>query len=46
MEVQTKLVVGFGEFIPMESVADNSAEQNTATVAKDKEEPEEKRKSY
>ena len=33
--VQAKLVVGIGELIPMESGADNSADQVTAKVTKD-----------
>ena len=39
VKVQEKLVVGFGDFIPVESVDDNSAEQDTYTVTKDNEEP-------
>ena len=37
--VPVKLVVGFGELIPMESGSDNSENQDTATVTKDNEEP-------
>ena len=37
---RVKLVVGFGEWIPMESGYYNSAEQDTATVIKKNEEPE------
>ena len=35
--VQAKLVVGFGELVPMESGSYNSAEQDTATVTKENE---------
>ena len=44
MTVLAKLVVGFWELTPMESVAYNSAEQDTSTVTKENEEPTEKRK--
>ena len=37
--VRTRLVFGFGDLIPMESGADNSVEQYTATVNKEHEEP-------
>ena len=33
--VQEKLVVDFWDLIPMESVADNSVEQDTSAVTKD-----------
>ena len=37
--VQEKLVVGYWELIPMESLADNSEQQYTSTVSKESEEP-------
>ena len=37
VKFQMKLAVGFWELIPLELGADNSAEQNTATVTKDNE---------
>ena len=37
--VQAKLVVGYWYLVPIESVSDNSSEQDTATVTKDLEEP-------
>ena len=39
VKVKAKLVVGYWEFTPMESGADNSAERETATVTKQLEEP-------
>ena len=41
--VQAKLVVVYWELVPMESVSDNSSEQDTATVTKELEEPAAKR---
>ena len=43
--VQEKLVVDFWDLIPMESVADNSVEQDTSAVTKDNQEPSAKQKS-
>ena len=37
VKFQMKLAVGFWELIPLELGADNSAEQNTATVTRDNE---------
>ena len=37
--VRAKLVVGYWELVPMESVSDNSSEQDTDTVTKEFEEP-------
>ena len=45
LEVRAKLVVGFGELIALESVYDNSAQQDIATVTKENEETEAKVKS-
>ena len=39
MTIQVKLFVGYWELVPMESVSDNSSEQDTATVTKEFEEP-------
>ena len=36
---RAKLVVGYWELVPMESVADNSSEKDTATVTNELEEP-------
>ena len=41
VKFQVKLAVGFWELIPLELGADNSAEQNTATVTKDSEDQDE-----
>ena len=41
---RAKLVVGYWELVPMESGADNSSEQDTATVTKEVEEPTENQK--
>ena len=42
--VRAKLVVGYWELVPMKSRADNSSEQDIATVSKESEEPAAKRK--
>ena len=44
--VQAKLVLGFGDLIPMAPVHDKSADQDRATVNKQNEEPEAKLKRY
>ena len=44
VKVKAKLVVGYWEFTPTESGADNSAERDTSTVTKQLEEPVAKRK--
>ena len=41
--VRSKLVVGYWGLVPMESGADNSSEQDTATVTNELEEPEAKK---